>query len=191
MRILFALPGLHLFNRGAEVAFISIANELAAMGEAVTLIGSGKSHDHDRYRFLHAGSIARQNFESFPSLPALRNEFAYEDLTFIPDLLRRYRPADYDVTLTCSFPFTNWALRRPTMGIRRPPHVFVTQNGDHPAHAGGSEFRLFGCEGLVCINPDYFERNRQKWRCALIPNGVDCNRFRLGPGAKTTIWYPG
>ena len=41
MRILFALPGLHRHDRGAEVAFIAIARELARAGHAVTLIGSG------------------------------------------------------------------------------------------------------------------------------------------------------
>ena len=41
MRILFALAGLHRVNRGAEVAFISIALELARTGHKVALIGSG------------------------------------------------------------------------------------------------------------------------------------------------------
>ena len=190
MRILFALPGLHRFNRGAEVAFISIANELAATGDSVTLIGSGTRREDVPYRFLHAGSVPRQHFKSCPSLPGLRNEFAYEDLTFLPNLLLRFRPNEYDVTLTCSFPFTNWALRRPSSGARRPPHVFVTQNGDWPAYAGKSEFRFFGCEGLVCINPDYFERNQQKWRCALIPNGVDCDRFQLGAAQRSEFGIP-
>src|SRR5260370_39554286 len=89
-RILFAIPGLHRYNRGAEVAFIAIANELAAMGESVTLIGSGQPRHGTSYRFLHAGSVARERFESFPFFPVLRNEFAYEDFTFIPHLLRQY-----------------------------------------------------------------------------------------------------
>jgi glycosyltransferase involved in cell wall biosynthesis len=190
MRILFALPGLHLFNRGAEVAFIAIAKELARLGETVTLIGSGTSRDNTSYRFLHAGSIARHKFESLPALPALRNEFAYEDLTFIPSLLVRYRPADYDVTLTCSFPFTNLALRRPKLSGSRPPHVFVTQNGDWPAYARNSENRVFGCDGLICTNPDYYERNRNRWMCELIPNGVDCQRFRPGLGNRLELGIP-
>ena len=33
MRILFALPGLHRYDRGAEIAFISVARELAKSGE--------------------------------------------------------------------------------------------------------------------------------------------------------------
>ena len=39
MRVLIALPGLHRYNRGAEVALISIAGEIAKAGNAVTLIG--------------------------------------------------------------------------------------------------------------------------------------------------------
>src|SRR5215472_3560350 len=114
MRALFALPGLHRIDRGAEVAFISVANELAKLDWHVTLIGSGPARSDTPYRFLHAGSLARDNFVSLPSLPVLRNDCAYEELTFVPQFLSRYRPTDYDVTLTCSYPFTNWMLRRPS-----------------------------------------------------------------------------
>src|SRR5664280_2719069 len=181
MRILFALPGLHRFDRGAEIAFISIAKELAKARATVTLIGSGQECAATPYRFLQAKSVARDHFRSFPSIPVLRNDCAYEEFTFVPDFLRQYRPADYDVTLTCSYPFMNWVLRRPTWGVRRPPHVFVTQNGDWPAYSNQSEYRFFGCEGLVCTNPDFYERNRTRWHCRLIPNGVDCERFKPGP----------
>lgn len=178
MRVLFALPGLHRYDRGAEIAFISVAKELARGGAEVTLIGSGRARSAAPYHFLRTGSVARESFSSFPSMPFLRNDCAYEEFTFIPALLFRYRPADYDVTLTCSYPFTNWILRRPKLLGRRPPHVFVTQNGDWPAFSNQSEYRFFGCEGLVCTNPDYYERNRNRWRCQLIPNGVDCERFK-------------
>ena len=190
MRILFALPGLHRYDRGAEIAFISVANELAKTGDAVTLIGSGQSRSATPYRFIRAASLARENFESFPSLPALRNATSYEELTFVPDLLRRYRPQEYDVTLTCSYPFTNWTLRRPTMQSSRPPHIFVTQNGDWPATAGKSEYRFFGCEGLICTNPDFFERNKHRWNCKLIPNGVDCYRFCPGAAQRQEFGLP-
>jgi glycosyltransferase involved in cell wall biosynthesis len=178
MRILFALPGLHRYDRGAEIAFISIASELARSGDVVTLIGSGAHRAETPYRFLHVPSIRREKFEHFPSIPVLRSEYAYEELTFVPGLLRNYRPFDYDVTVTCSYPFTNWILRRRLLGrSSRPPHVFVTQNGDWPAQSNHSEFRFFGCDGLVCTNPDFYERNRNRWRCRLIPNGVDCSKF--------------
>src|SRR5260370_42702343 len=127
MRILFALPGLHRVARGAETAFISIACELAKSGDSLTLIGSGRPRAGTPYRFIHAGSLSREKFEAFPALPALRNESAYEELTFVPALLSQLRLAEYDVTLTCSYPFTNWVLRRPVWRGRRPPHVFVTQ----------------------------------------------------------------
>jgi glycosyltransferase involved in cell wall biosynthesis len=190
MRVLFALPGLHRYPRGAEVAFISVATELAKAGDSVTLIGSGQPPASKPYRFLHAGSVPREKFESFPAVPMLRNEYAYEELTFIPGLLRRYRPEEYDVTLTCSYPFTNWILRRSAWGNSRPPHVFITQNGDWPAYAKNSEYRLFGCEGLVCTNPDFFERNKKSWECALIPNGVDCDRFQPGVSDRKDFGLP-
>ena len=190
MRVLFALPGLHRYNRGAEIAFISVARELARLGDAVTLIGSGRAHDGELYRFVGVGSVARENFESFPSIPLLRHEYAYEELSFVPGLLSRYRPADYDATVTCSYPFTNWILRRPVFRGRRPVHIFVTQNGDWPAHSQDAEARFFGCDGLVCTNPDFVERNKERWRCALIPNGVDCERFRPGVARRQDFGLP-
>jgi glycosyltransferase involved in cell wall biosynthesis len=190
MRVLFALPGLHRYDRGAEIAFISIANELASAGDVVTLIGSGVRHSSAPYRFLRSPSASRVHFELLPSMPILRNEYAYEELTFVPGFLYRYRPSDYDVTLTCSYPFTNWMLRRPILSGSRPPHVFVTENGDWPAHANNSEYRFFSCDGLVCTNPDFYERNKDRWRCSLIPNGVDTKRFRPGTAKRQVFGLP-
>jgi glycosyltransferase involved in cell wall biosynthesis len=190
MRILFALPGLHRYDRGAEIAFISVAKELVKAGDSVTLIGSGQDRLDVPYRFLHAASLPRKNFERFPKIPILRSEFAYEELTFVPALLRTYRPEDYDVTLTCSYPFTNWALRHRAWSGSRPPHVFVTQNGDWPAISNDAEYRLFGCDGLVCINPDFYERNKARWRSCIIPNGVDCGRFQPGPPQREQFGLP-
>jgi glycosyltransferase involved in cell wall biosynthesis len=190
MRILFALPGLHLYDRGAEIAFISIASELARGGDEVTLIGAGRPCHDAPYRFLRAPTLRREYFESFPSVPVLRSEYAYEELAFLPSFLARYRPSDYDVTVTASYPFTNWALRRPRLGGSRPPHVFVTQNGDWPARAANAEYLLFSCDGLVCINPDYFDRNKVDWRCCLIPNGVNTNAFTPGPSQRMEFGLP-
>jgi glycosyltransferase involved in cell wall biosynthesis len=190
MKILFALPGLHRIDRGAEIAFISVAKELARVGENVTLIGSGHARPDAPYNFIHSFSLSREHFRSFPEFPLLRNECIYEELTFVPGLLCRYQPHAYDVTLTCSYPFTNWLLRRPTLTGRRPPHVFITQNGDWPATSKKSEYRFFGCDGLVCTNPDYFERNRSRWNCALIPNGIDLDRFKVGPGQRQQLGLP-
>ena len=184
------MPGLHRCHRGAEAAFIALARELAKFGDKVTLIGSGKSPAAEPYGFLRAASCRRERFERFPSVPLLRSEFAYEELTFVPALLWQHRPADHDVTLTCSYPFTNWVLRRPVLGGKRPPHVFVTQNGDWPAQGNGAEFKYFGCEGLVCTNPDFYERNKSRWRCRLIPNGVDCDRFQPGPSQHREFGIP-
>ena len=189
MRILFALPGLHRVDRGAEIAFISIARELARSGHAVTLLGSGDERPGEPYRFLHAPAIKRERFERFPKFPALRGETNWEELSFVPGLLRRFKPADYDVTVTCAYPFTNWALRRPSLG-KRPKHVFVTQNGDWAAYSNDSEYRLFGCDGLVCTNPDYLDRNRDMYRAVLIPNGVDVDRFRPGEADRASFGLP-
>jgi glycosyltransferase involved in cell wall biosynthesis len=188
MRVLFALAGLHRVDRGAEIAFISVASQLARQGDEVTLIGSGPERPGTEYRYIKSPSIRREAFERWPSLPMFRNETAWEEATFVPGLLKSYKPSDYDVTLTCAYPWTNWALRRPA--TRRPAHVFVTQNGDWPAHSDRAEFRLFNCDGVVCINPEYYERNRERYRAALIPNGVDTARFRPGPSERERLGLP-
>lgn len=190
LRILFALPSLHRVDRGAEVAFLALATELANGGDDVTLIGSGAGRKGTPYRYLRAPVIPRERFEIMPSLPIFRNETAWEDLTFFPGLLRRFRPGDYDVTLTCSYPFTQWALRRPTAAGPRPRHVFVTQNGDWAARSQRSEYKFFHCDGLVCTNPDYFENNRARWRSALIPNGVEVERFSRGVAERARFAIP-
>lgn len=190
VRILFTLAGLHRVDRGAEVAFIAVASELAKAGHEVTLIGSGPHRPHRPYRYIQVPALDRKRFESFPSSPPLRSETAWEEASFVPGVLARYRPADYDIAATCAFPFTHWALRRPAFGKRRPRHVFITQNGDWPAYSNASEFRFFGCDGLVCTNPDYFERNQDRYKCALIPNGADLEAFSPGPAERARFGLP-
>ncbi|MBK5332139.1 MAG: glycosyltransferase family 4 protein [Ilumatobacteraceae bacterium] len=108
----------------------------------------------------------------------------------MPGLLKAFRPAAFDATMTCGFPIENIALRRPTLLSQRPAHIFVTQNGDWPAQLRTKESRLFSCDGLVCTNPVYFERNRDRWTSALIPNGVDVARFSPGPQARQRLGLP-
>ncbi len=133
--------------------------------------------------------MKRERFEKFPKVPTLRGETSWEEATFVPGLLSRFRPSDYDVTMTCAYPFTNWALRRPALG-HRPKHVFVTQNGDWAPFSNDAEFRLFGCDGLVCTNPDYLERNSDRYRAVLIPNGVDTTRFHPSPADRVAFGFP-
>lgn len=190
MRILFALPGFHRHDRGAEVALMSVADRLSTFGHHVTLIGAGEPRPKKGYRYIKVASIDRSKFEKFPVLPVLRSEYAYEELTYSLGLLRQFDPSQYDITLTCSYPFTNWILRRSRLATRRPPHVFVTQNGDWPARSNKLEYRYFGCDGLVCINPDFYELNRRDWNCRLIPNGVDLQRFSIGDADRHHFRLP-
>jgi glycosyltransferase involved in cell wall biosynthesis len=68
--------------------------------------------------------------------------------------------------------------------------VFITQNGDWPAHATNAEYRFFSCDGLVCTNPEYYERNKDRWNCRLIPNGIDCDRFKPGESERAAFGLP-
>ena len=190
MRVLFALAGLHRLSRGAEVALESVARELAAAGDEVTLAGAGLPKPGRGYRFRHLPAVSRQRFERWPKFPPLRTEYAWEELTFAAGLALAPWWRASDVTVTCGYPFTNWALRRRLPGGRRPAHVFVTQNGDWPAWSREREYRFFSCEGLVCTNPVFFERNRARWRARLIPNGIDTAAFRPGPSEREAFGLP-
>ncbi len=190
MRIAFALAGLHRVDRGAEVALISVARELAKRGNEVTLLGGGEQREGEPYRFVQVPTIPRERFERLPAFAPFRSETAWEEATFAVGLLRQLKAAEFDVTVTCAYPFTNWALRRAARRSPRTRHIFVTQNGDWPAWSNDAEYRWFGCDGLVCTNPDYFERNRARWNCALVPNGIDPARFLPGIAERESFGLP-
>jgi glycosyltransferase involved in cell wall biosynthesis len=190
MRVGVALPGIHRVDRGAEVAFERIADLLAQRPDCeVSVFGSGPERAGRHYRYTQVPCARRERFERWPRVPVFRDECAYEELSFAWNLRHAYDPSDFDLTMTCGYPFLNWALR---MGRRggRPAHVFVTQNGDWPAYSTHSEYRFFSCDGLICINPVYEARNRARWPCVLIPNGVDVESFAPAPGPRERFGVP-
>jgi glycosyltransferase involved in cell wall biosynthesis len=162
---------------------------LALRGHHVEVLGAGPSLPDRPYRYRQVRMVPQDRFRRWPSVPFGREPTTYESLTFNLAALGRWSPGEVDVTLTCGFPWDNLFLRRPTLGPR-PPHVFVTENGDWPALLDGAEARLFSCDGLVCTNPVYRDRNAQRWHCALIPNGVDPDRFRPGPASRERLGLP-
>ena len=182
MRVAFVLPGLHRVCRGAEVAFESVASELTQIkGVEVTLFGSGHARPDDPYHFVHVGGIPRESFEKFPQFPIFRSEYAWEEATFIPGLLARYRPSDFDVTVTCSYPFVQWAVQLlRNYKTHNPALIFVTQNGDHAVHSRSSEYNWFFCDGLISTH----------WPSRLIPNGVDPAMFFPGPAQRKAFDLP-
>ena len=179
-RVAMLLPGLGDVERGAERALLEVATGLQERhGFAVELFGRGPNFPP--HLVGHAiPSISRARFESFPRLPALRSECAYEEATFAAGLVAsgRFRPSKFDIAVTCSYPYLNWMLsslpRR-----RRPLRLFVTQNGDWMCRRTNAEFKAFGCDALVAINPEYHDRHAATWPTALIPNGVDPSQFRF------------
>jgi glycosyltransferase involved in cell wall biosynthesis len=191
MRIHFLLPGLHRVHRGAEVAFEAVATEIANLGlDEVTVIGSGDKIAGRPYDFQRIGLVPRERFERVPKFPPFRSESIDEEATWVLNALRQYRSRDADVTLTCSYPFVNWMLTRwPPFG-KRPAHVFVTQNGDWPAFSDTSEYGLFRCDGLICTNPIYYDRNQARWPSVLIPNGMNPDRFAPGAPDRARFGLP-
>lgn len=174
------------------MAFESVASELARSGmDDVVVFGSGPERTDRPYSYVRSPLLPRERFERFPTVPPFRTQYVYEEATWALAALRKYRPGQFDVTLTCSFPFTHWlATRWPPFARTRPAHVFVTQNGDHPALVDRKEYRSFRCDGLVCTNPVYFDRQRDRWRSALIPNGIDPDRFTPGSPRRTLLGVP-
>lgn len=191
MRIHFLLPGMHRVNRGAEVALESIATEIAKLGmDEVTVVGSGPPDAERPYDYRQFGLIPRERFERFPKIPPFRSEYIFEEASWVLNYLSSYRPGEADLTVTCSYPFVNWMLTRWPPFASRPAHVFVSQNGDWPAYSVKSEYALFRCDGLVCINPDYYQRNKERWPSVLIPNGIDPEKFSPGEGNREQFDLP-
>ena len=186
LRVAIALSGFHRVHRGAENALLAIASELQNQGVDVTLFGGGprpgtKAEASNQPRYVSLPTRSRVDLEHLPTPRALvPDAMAWEDLLFSAKLLKAFQPGSFDATMTCAYPWTSWALRsasRLRPRTARPAHVFVTENGDWPAFSNDREFRLFSCDGLVCTNPEYFERNAEHWNATLIPNGVDPERF--------------
>jgi len=187
LRIAFALPGMHKVARGAETAFEEIARRLGAMGHEVTVFGCGEERAGEPYQFNHVNCVSRERFEGWPRLPLVRSNYAWEELTFAAGLLRHFRPGEFDITVACSYPYCNWLMRRGRghNGSKHSlRHVFVTQNGDWMVQAKRAEYRFFDCDGLVCTNPQYLQRHQDRFRCALIPNGVEPRKFSPGQGNR-------
>jgi glycosyltransferase involved in cell wall biosynthesis len=178
LKVALMLPGLGRVQRGAETAFLELAKALAKYSDLqITLFGSGNDVP-DGLQMKSVKCVNREYFESFPRLPILRSEYCYEELSFIMSLIssRSFSSRDYHAVIHCTFPFTNWFLQRG--GRNGPKSIFVTQNGDWMCRAESSEYRTFKCDGLVCTNPEYFTRHRDRYPSTLVPNGVDPEVFQ-------------
>ncbi len=179
LKVALILPGLGRVHRGAETGFLELARNLGKFDDLdVQCYGSGANVPAG-VKIRTVPVVPRERFEGFPKFPVLRSENEYEEFSFIMSLMLRKRVElrKFDVALHCSFPFTNWFLQRlEKRGGPKP--IFVTQNGDWAARADSREYRSFRCAGLVATKPEFHDRHRDRYRTALIPNGVDPAIFR-------------
>lgn len=186
LRVAMILPGLGRVQRGAEAAFLELARQwVERPGVTLTLFGSGEQGLPEAAERHVLSCRSRETFEKWPKFPLLASEYYYEEFSFVWSLAksRRYKPKNFDVVVSCSYPWLNWYLQR-VNGRKGPLSFYVTQNGDWPCYERKNEGKYFKCDGLVCTNPVYYERNRQRYACALIPNGVDPERFTPRPAGE-------
>ncbi|MFO0875793.1 MAG: glycosyltransferase family 4 protein [Gemmataceae bacterium] len=188
LRVGFVLPGLGRVQRGAETAFLEVARGLAQQGVEVELFGTGKQGTEGLPTHV-VPCRSRETFERWPTFPGFRSETYYEEYLFGLALLRSgvYRPSRFDAVVHCTYPYLNWFLRL-TASRRGPRRIFVTQNGDWPCRRTNAEFRWFRCDGLVCTNPEYYQRHKEQYQAALIPNGVDPTVYHPGSASTPSPW---
>ena len=138
---------------------------------------------------MHVPTVRRERFERWPRVPTLRNETGWEE----EHLCLGSSPSSDQGTLILSrpacihLPIGRSAVPRLVLGDLKG---FSLRKRDWPPYSNDAEFRFFDCDGLVCTNPDYFERNRHRYKCDLIPNGVDLSRFRPGKSEKARFGLP-
>ena len=76
---------------------------------------------------LREGRVLHVSLSHTVSHVRAHYDTVYEELTFAPRLYRRFAPNDHDITVTCSYPFTNWVLR--LKGRRGRPRVEAGAGG--------------------------------------------------------------
>jgi glycosyltransferase involved in cell wall biosynthesis len=136
---------------------------------------------------MHAPSIARERLRKLPCFPPVRSDYRWEELSFAPGLFWTVFGRPFDISITCSYPFVHWSLQ---LALRKTANIFVTENGDWPARRTNLEYKFFSCNGLVCTNPEYGERHRERYPTVVIPNGIHPHIFTPGPATRERFGIP-
>lgn len=181
--LVMALPGLHRVRRGAETAMEIFAGEMARLpGWDVTVFGGGPPIAGRPYAYEQVACPELEHYSRRRSLPLFRTAFQWEEFTFAKELRRKLKGRAFDFSLGCSWPWVHFVLRRVS-----DKHVFWTQNGDYMIDHRRQEYRLFNCDGLICTNPAYYERAKDRYRAVMLPNGVDPTRFYPAPPKRESL----
>lgn len=181
--LVMALPGLHRVRRGAETAMEIFAREVARLpGWEVTVFGGGPPIEGRAYAYEQVESPPVEHYSRRRSLPLFRNSFQWEEFSFANGLRKALKGRRFDVSLGCSWPWVHFVLRRCS-----GKHVFWTQNGDYMIDHRKQEYRLFNADGLICTNPAYYERAKDRYAAVMLPNGVDPARFYPGEAHRESL----
>lgn len=179
IRVAMILPGLGRVQRGAETAFLEVASGLNEFNDVEVELFGSSTNVPDDLTIRAVECTPREKFESFPKFPMFRTECHYEEFSYVGRLWRssEFQPDEFDVTISCTYPWANWFLQRCQRKNTNLKNLFVTQNGDWMCRAGHREYRYFKADGIVAINPEYYQNNCDQHRTVLIPNGTDPDVF--------------
>ncbi|MEM7314140.1 MAG: glycosyltransferase family 4 protein [Planctomycetota bacterium] len=179
IRIAMILPGLGRVQRGAETAFLEVAHGLNQYPDIDIHLFGSNTFVPDGLKISAIECTPREKFENWPKIPALRSECHYEELSYVERLWRSslFRSRNFDVTISCTYPWVHWLLRLAKRRNKALKNIFVTQNGDWMCRSRHREYRFFKTDGLVTINPDYYDSNYKRHNAVLIPNGTDPEIF--------------
>lgn len=179
LRIATLLPGLGRVQRGAETAFLEISSGLNSYPDIEVMLFGSSTFVPPDLKICAVECTPREKFEAFPKFPTFRSECHYEEFSWVSRIWRSgvFNPAEFDVTISCTYPWVNWFLKRAKQRNPDLCNLFVTQNGDWMCRAENREYRYFAADGVAAINPEYYENNRERRQTRLIPNGTDPDIF--------------
>lgn len=192
MKVAFVMPGVGVVGRGAEAFVVEIAGELAARGFAVELFCRGEAPvPHRRVRALArdtrwlarayaANRLGRKALDTL-FLDPMNVEWATAALSAFPALWR----GGYDVVVMEGGLVGAW-LARLLRRLRGTAFVDVAHGADPKWEGAFARQRPDRVVAFTRAAAESLGRLAPRARVAVIPHGVDLDRFRPGEAPLPT-----